>query len=152
VYYAFKFNNFYIFKEELIQTTEKINLKDIPKAEKNIKMIFSGVHGYSFIFENEANLKILKKIFQKTLNIEAQKVISKIENVIEETKKIVPSTNLGIYAIIYFVCNEYYPFRVKIEIDKQEIFVTYTLLNRLIEPFSSATVRKITDQLKFISF
>jgi hypothetical protein len=87
------------------------------------------------------------KFLKYPINIKSKDLLKTIDNVIEETTQIVPSTKLGIYSIIYFVCNNYFPFKVKIEFNETETFVTYPLLNEIVGPFASPTVRKITDKL-----
>jgi len=147
VYYSFIYNGVSIKIEKLMESSEKTRLKDLPTAQKNIKMIFNNVNGYSFINKITVftNYSIL---FKKTLNISNQELIAKIENVIEETKELIASSNLKLYSVIYFVCNDYYPFKVKVIFNETETRITYDLLNKVIEPFSSSTVRKITDQLR----
>ena len=49
VYYSLIYNNWFIDIEKLMEHADKIRLKDLPQADKNMKMIFSGVHGYSFL-------------------------------------------------------------------------------------------------------
>ena len=144
VYYAFIFNGISINKEKLISYCEKIRLQDIPDAEKNMKIIF---HGKLPSSNNEDRLF---KLFEKTLNIKNKDLKNTIKNVIEATKNVIPSTQLGLVSIIYFVCNEYYPFRVKINYKSKETFVTYSVLSDFFESFTSVSVRKITDQLRKI--
>jgi len=146
VYYALLYNNVYIDRRTLIEKSESTRLSDLPIADKNIKIIFKGVPGFSFIFNNYKFNP--KNVFANTLNISSQELLSKIENVIETTSHLVPSTKLGIYSVVYFVCNDYYPFKVKILFNKKETKVTYQVLNEIFEPFSSSTVRKITDKLR----
>jgi len=142
LYYSFKFH-YPINTEILLSFSEKTRLKDIPLADKNIKMIFNGVKGYSFIFLEPGIIKILNQF--KTLNIDPKQFVSKIQNIIENFEKI---NLINLYAIVYFVCNDYYPFKVKINFNGNETKVTYPILNEMIGHFSSATIRKITDRLK----
>jgi hypothetical protein len=146
IYYALIYNNNFVERERLIEFTD-IRLRDIPDAERNIKIIFNGVMGYDFIF-NLMDFKKFLKFFSKTVNIDSREFISQIETVIEETRPFIPSTRLGIYSIIYFVGNFYYPFKVKIVYKSTQSSITYALLNEIFEPFASSTVRKLTDQLK----
>jgi hypothetical protein len=148
LYYSLIYNNNFIEKETLMDHSGSIRLKDLPVADKNIKLIFNGIKGYSFMYSSFHGSINPKQFLSKTININKSELLICIENVIEETKNIVPSTKLGIYAIIYFVCNNYYKFRVKIKYKDTETFVTYKILNEMFEPFASATVRKITDQLR----
>ena len=117
-----------------------------------MKLIFNGVKGYQFMYSSFYGSINPKNFLSKTTNIDKSELLKTIVNVIEETKSIVPSTKLGIYSIIYFVCNNYfnnnYNFRVKIIFNDKETFVTYKILNEMFESFASATVRKITDQLR----
>jgi len=147
IYYSLIYNNNYIEKEKLMDYSGKIRLKDLPTADKNIKLIFNGINGYSFLyysFHGSINPNIFLNF---TLNIKSKELLKTIENVIEETKGFIPLTKLGIYSIIYFVCNSYFNYRVKIRYNEIESFVTYKILNEMFESFSSATVRKLTDQL-----
>jgi hypothetical protein len=148
IYYALIYNNNFVERERLIEFTDTfIHLRDLPVAERNIKIIFNGVTGYDFIFYN--NIKInFKNFLSKTVNINSRELLKQIETVIEATKPFIPSTTLGVYSIIYFVCNFYYPFKVKIIYQNTQTTVTYNLLNEVFEPFASSTVRKITDQLR----
>ena len=139
VYYAFIFNGIPINREKLMIHFDKARLNFLPTAEKNMKMIFPNLD-----FKKNLNLNFLNN----SLNIKSNELKSIIENVIEATKNFVPSTQLGVYSIIYFVCNEWFPYRVKIIFESKETFVTYNLLNQIFEHFSSSTVRKITDQLR----
>lgn len=146
IYYALIYNNNFVERERLIESTDSIRLRDLPVAERNIKIIFNGVTGYDFIFNN--NIIDFKRFLKSTVNIDSREFLKQIETVIEETRSFIPSTRLGIYSIVYFVCNFYYPFRVKIIYKSKESSITYTLLNEIFEPFASATVRKLTDQLR----
>jgi hypothetical protein len=148
LYYSLIYNNNFIEKETLMDYAGSIRLKDLPIADKNIKLIFNGIKAYSFIYSSFYGSINPKEFLSKTININKSELLKCIENVIEQTKNIVPSSKLGIYAIIYFVCNNYYNFRVKIKYKDIETFVTYKILNEMFEPFASATVRKITDQLR----
>ena len=145
LYYSFLYNNINIDKQELLRYSEKTRLSDLPTAEKNMKIIFSHVKGYSFM----KNFKSFNLNFLKTsLNIPGRELIQKIETVIEETQEFIPLSKLGIYSIVYFVCNNYYPFKVKIIYNDRETSVIYSILNEIFGPFSSSTVRKLTDQLR----
>jgi len=137
VYYSFIYNNQFIEKEKLL--TGNIRLKDLPNAEANMKIIFKG--------KFHENFKHYLKFLKSPINVKSKELLKTIDNVIEETTEVVPSTKLGIYSIIYFVCNNYFPFKVKIMFNNSETFITYPLLNEIIGPFSSPTVRKITDKL-----
>jgi hypothetical protein len=148
LYYSLIYNNNFVEKEKLMEHSGSIRLKDLPIADKNMKLIFNGIKGYSFMYSSFHGSINPKQFLSKTTNINKSELLKSIENVIEETKHIVPSTKLGIYSIIYFVCNDYYNFRVKIMYNDTESFVTYKILNEMFEPFASATVRKITDQLR----
>ena len=142
LYYSFKFHH-PLNTETLLSFSEKTRLKDIPLADKNIKIIFNGVNGYSFIFLEPSVIKILNQL--KPLNINSKELILKIQNFIENVEKV---NLINLYAIVYFVCNDYYPFKVKINFNGNETKVTYSILNEMIGNFSSATIRKITDRLK----
>ena len=145
IYYSLIYNNFFIEKEKLIQDT-LIRLKDIPLADKNIKLIFQNVPGYSFLYNKfHGSIKEIfgsisnPKMFLSTcINIKSKDLLKTIENVIEETNNFIPPTKLGIYSVVYYVCNNYFPYRVKI---------IYSILNNVFEPFASATVRKLTDKI-----
>jgi len=148
IYYSLIYNNNFIEKETLMDHAGNIRLKDLPLADKNMKLIFNGVKGYQFMYSSFHGSINPRKFLSKTTNIDKNQLLKTIENVIEETKSIVPSTKLGIYSIIYFVCNNYYNFRVRIIFNEIDTFVTYKILNEIFESFASATVRKITDQLR----
>ena len=150
VYYSFIYNNQFVDKEKLL--TGNIRLKDLPNAEANMKMIFKGKFDNfdqksHTNFRNFVNFKKFLKFLKYPINIDNKKLLKTIDNVIEETTEIVPSTKLGLYSIIYFVCNNYFPFKVKIILNDSQTFITYPLLNEEIGAFSSPTVRKITDKL-----
>jgi len=148
IYYSLIYNNNYIEKEKLMDYSGKIRLKDLPTADKNIKLIFNGINGYSFLYYSFHGSINPNNFLNFTLNIKSKELLKTIENVIEETKGFIPLTKLGIYSIIYFVCNNYYNFRVRIIFNEIDTFVTYKILNEIFESFASATVRKITDQLR----
>ena len=148
IYYSLIYNNNFIEKETLMDYAGSIRLKDLPVADKNIKLIFNGMKNYSFMYSSFHGSINPKNFLSKTTNIDKNQLLKTIEIVIEETKSIVPSTKIGIYSIIYFVCNNYYNFRVKIIYNENETFVTYKILNEMFESFASATIRKITDQLR----
>jgi hypothetical protein len=145
VYYSFIYNNVNIDKQELLRYSEKTRLSDLPIAEKNMKMIFNHVKGYSFMNESKTfNLNFLKT----ALNIPGRKLLLKIEAIIQETQEFIPTSKLGIYSIVYFTCNDYYPFKVKIIYKDRECAVTYSVLNEVFGSYASSTVRKLTDQLR----
>lgn len=145
LYYSFLYNNINIDKQELLRYSEKTRLSDLPTAEKNMKIIFSHVKGYNFMKKFKSfNLNFLKT----SLNISGRELIEKIETVIEETQEFIPLSNLGIYSIVYFMCNIYYPFKVKIIYKDRETSIIYSILNEVFGSFSSSTVRKLTDQLR----
>ena len=146
VYYSLIYNNQYIDIEKLMEYSHGFRLKDIPVAQKNMKLIFQGVQGYSFLNKQYYGTNF-KNILNTSTNIKYKELIKLIENVIEETKDFVPSTKLGIYSVIYFVCNDYLPYKVKIVYNGSESRVTYKILDELFGSYASATVRKITDQL-----
>jgi hypothetical protein len=148
IYYSLIYNNKPINREQLMDYAGTIRLKDLPVAEKNIKMIFNGVRGNEFIYNSSSQNFNPKNFLSNTVNINSRDLLKTIEKVFEETKIIVPSSTLGIYSVVYFVCNSYYPFKVKIIYRQKETTVTYSLLNEVFQPFASATVRKITDQLR----
>ena len=137
VYYSLIYNNHFIEKEQLL--SGNFHLKDLPLAEKNMKKI-----NLSFNFKINPNPN---NFLNFSLNIKSKELLKTIENVIEETKDFIPSTKLGIYSIIYFVCNNYFNYRVKITFKFVETLVTYKILNEMFGSFASATVRKLTDQL-----
>lgn len=147
VYYALIYNNYYIELEKLMEDADRTRLKDLPLAQKNMKMIFEGVQGYSFLNKYYHGSINPGNFLKNTVNINSRELINLIENVIEETKAFVPSTKLGIYSIIYFVCNEYLSFKIKIIYKGIETRVTYKVLDEVFGSYASATVRKITDQL-----
>jgi hypothetical protein len=147
VYYSLIYNNNYIDRATLIENSDTIRLKDIPLADENMKKIFNGVKGYSFLNKSYHGSINPGKFLSNTVNIKSKELLKKIEIVIEETKSFVPLTKLGIYSIIYFVCNDYLPFKVKIMYNENETRVTYKILNEVFGSFASATVRKITDSL-----
>lgn len=147
VYYSLVYNNRPVDRERLMDDAGTIRLKDLPVAEKNIKMIFNGVRGYEFITSDKMVTNFNPNNFlSNTLNINSRDLLNTIRKVIEEED--IPSTTLGIYSVVYFVCNNYYPFKVKINYHNLETSVTYSLLNQVFQPFASATVRKITDRLR----
>ena len=139
VYYSLIYNNHFIEKEKLL--SGNFHLKNLPLAEKNMKKIFNNKFNEPFINLNPNNF------LNFSINIKSKELLKTIENIIEETKSFIPLTNLGIYSIIYFVCNNYFNYRVKITFNETESFVTYKILNEMFGSFASATVRKITDQL-----
>ena len=148
VYYAMIYNNQYIELEKLMEYADKTRLKDVPLALKNMKLIFENVQGYSSFLNKHYHGTINPGNFLKnTTNIKSKQLIKLIENVIEETKEFVPSTKLGIYSVIYFVCNEYLSYKIKIIYKGLETRVTYKVLDEVFGSYASATVRKITDQL-----
>jgi len=145
VYYSLIYNGYDTDLENLIQYSEKTRLKDIPQADKNIRRIFGGVHGYSFL-----NKKVQVNpgnFLSKSININPSQLIQTIENVVEETRNFIPLTKLSMYSIIYFVCNEYLPYKVKIEFNNAQTRVTYKVLDQIFGNYSSATVRKIIDKI-----
>jgi hypothetical protein len=142
LYYAFRYNNVSISKQDLLKHSPQTRLGDLPLADKNMKMIFKQNFNFNVNLTFNLNLNLFP------VNISKQKLLTKIENVIEQTSEIIPSTKLGLYAIVYYICNDYYPFKVKIIYKDRETAVTYSVLNELIEPFSSSTVRKLTDKLR----
>jgi len=146
VYYSLIYNNQYIDIEKLMEYSHGFRLKDIPLAQKNMKLIFQGVQGYSF-FNKQYYGTNFKNFLKTSTNINYKELIKLIENVIEETKDFVPSTKLGMYATIYFVCNEYLSYKVKVVYNGSECRVTYKILDEIFGTYASATVRKITDQL-----
>ena len=143
VFYSFVYNNVYVTVPSLMDHAGKIRLRDLPTAQRNIKMIFNGVKGYTFM-ENKLTINP-KNVFNKTVNIDHNKFLDDIGKILEQTQE---STSLGIYSIVYFVANYYYPFKVKLLFNGILTSVTYDFLNEIYEPFSSPTVRKVTDQLR----
>ena len=139
VYYSLIYNNHFIEKEKLL--SGNFHLKNLPLAEKNMKKIFNNKFNEPFINLNPNNF------LNFSINIKSKELLKTIENIIEETKSFIPLTNLGIYSIIYFVCNNYFNYRIKITFNENESFVTYKILNEMFGSFASATVRKLTDQL-----
>ena len=125
----------------------KIRLKDLPLADKNMKIIFNGLKNYSFMYNTLHGSINPNNFLNFSINIKSKELLKTIENIIEETKSFIPLTNLGIYSIIYFVCNNYFNYRVKIIFNETETLVTYKILNEMFGSFASATVRKLTDQL-----
>jgi hypothetical protein len=147
VYYSLIFNGYYMDREKLMEQSEKIRFRDLPLAERNMKRIFEGIHGYDFLNNSFHGTYNPGNFLSKSTNIQSKELIQIIEKVIEETKSFVPSTKLGIYSLLYFVCNEYLPYKVKIMFKGLETRVTYKVLDSIFGTYASATVRKITDQL-----
>ena len=143
VFYSMVYNNVYVTIPSLMDHSGKIRLRDLPTAERNIKMIFNGVNGYTFM-KNKLTINP-KNVFNKTVNIDHKKFLDDINKILEETQE---STSLGLYSIVYFVSNYYYPFKVKLLFNGGLTSVTYEFLNGIYEPFSSPTVRKIIDELR----
>ena len=68
LYYALKNNLIDIPKDRLVTYFNDINLSDLPKADNNLKIIFKGVRGYEFMFENKLNLMVLTREQQEKVN------------------------------------------------------------------------------------
>jgi len=146
IFYSFIYNNIYVTIPSLMDHAGKIRLRDLPIAERNMKMIFNGIKGYSFM-ERSVTINP-KNVFNKTVNIDHKQFLHDISKILQETQEFIPNTSLGVYSVVYFICNYYYSFKVKLEYNETLTLVTYDLLNAIYEPFSSATVRKLTDQLR----
>lgn len=151
VYYALVYNNRQVEKQQLVDLSETTRFKDLPLADQNIKTIFKNVKGYEFLQKSFHGINY-KKFFKKITNKDYHEVIQVFESILERTKNIIPLSQQGVYAIIYFVCNDYFPTRLKIVENETETFVTYKILNDFIEPVSPSTIRKIILQLRETTF
>ena len=147
VYYSLIHNGYYIDRATIMEQSEKIRFRDLPQAEKNIKLIFNGVSGYQFLNKSYHGTWNPNGVFSKTTNFEPKEFKKLVERVIEETKSFVPSTKLGMYSLLYFICNQYLTYKIKIMYNEVETRVTYKVLDNIFGSYGNPTIRKITDQL-----
>jgi len=75
LYYALKNNLIDIPKDRLVTYFNDIDLGDLPKADSNLKIIFNGIRGYEFMFENKIKINLTR---------EQQEEVNKVMNDLTE--------------------------------------------------------------------
>jgi hypothetical protein len=112
LYYSLKYHGINITESDI----PGISIADLPEAQRNIKRIFNGVKGYEFLYQKSTSKKFCD--------------IPLPQNLLDKVNEIVDTFgNEFTIASIYYVCNKMYRDRIKILIDGELKFITYSLLS-----------------------
>jgi len=136
LYYAL-INNGIIIKKNVLTSLLGIELKDLPEAEKNIKLIFKDQS--RLFLTNNLNLCNMKEILPKD-------IVETIYDVIEKMKETFgdPMNQAQIAACIYYVCK-----RNKTKINNK--LVTYDMISKNCDQNpTSKTIKENVDLIKSI--
>ena len=130
-------NNDIIIKKNVLTSLLGIELKDLPEAEKNIKLIFKDQP--KFFSTNNLNLCNMKEILPKDIVKNIYDVIKKMKETFGD-----PMNQAQIAACIYYVCK-----RNKTKINNK--LVTYDMVSKNCDGNpTSKTIKENVDLIKFI--